>query len=322
MTALAELELDAGIRRWISRIDQIAPTLPDLASTDPAVQRVAARELSDLLAAEFTLPIPDGVDLDDITIDGPGGELRMRRYRPSSLSGAAPTQLWLHGGGFYAGTMEEVLNDRLCARRALESGVQHVSLEYRLAPEHPYPAQVDDAIAALTALASEHERFGVDPERLGLGGNSAGAGVSASASLHLRDSPSVRLHHVTLEVPPAALRPVGDSSVEFATGFGLDQMELIASMYVGPEGPADEYASPLDATDLSGLPPHLILVAEFDPLRDAGIAYAARLREAGVPVELVHFAGHLHGSPGLTAEAPGAAWQRRHALELARAYAR
>jgi acetyl esterase len=199
--------------------------------------------------------------------------------------------------------------------------VQHFSLEYRLAPEHPYPAPVDDAVAALAALTADPEGFGVDVERLGIGGNSAGAAISASTSLRVRDAGAPRLAHVDLEVPPAALRPVGASAEEYAVGFGLDEMELIASMYVGPHGPADDYASALDAPDLAGLPPHLIMVAEFDPLRDSGIAYADRLRASGVEVDLFAGERQLHGSPGQTAASPAAAdWQAEHSRLLARAY--
>ena len=107
-------------------------------------------------------------------------------------------------GGFYAGTMQEILNDRLCSRRALEANMQLISLEYRLAPEFPYPAAVDDATAALAALVEKAERFGVDTARLGIGGNSAGAGIAASTSLKLRDAGNDVLVHVDLEVPPTA----------------------------------------------------------------------------------------------------------------------
>lgn len=314
---LSDVELDAGTRAWITRIGEASLTLPNLASTDPAVQREAARELSDVLAVDFTLPVPDGVVIDDIVLAG----LAARRYRPAAAIGAAPTQLWLHGGGFYAGTMLEVLNDRLCARRALEAGIQIISLEYRLAPEHPYPAPVADASAALTALVDDAGRFGVDPTRVGIGGNSAGAAIAASTSLHLRDAGDGVLMHVDLEVPPTLLRPYGGSGVDFAVGFGLEEMPTIAAMYVGPDGAADDYIAPLDAVDLSGLPPHLIFVAEFDPLRDAGLAYADRLRSAGVRVEVVFGSAQLHGSPALTAVSPAAAdWQREHSYQLALAY--
>ena len=321
MTTLTDIDLDAGIRRWIARLEELSPGIPGIDSPDPTVQRAAARVLSDLLAVDFTLPIPEGVSIDDVEIAGPAGPLRMRRYRPDAVPDAAPTQLWLHGGGFYAGTIDEILNDRLCARRALESGVQLLSLEYRLAPEHPYPAPVLDAVAALDALAADPQRFAVDPERLGVGGNSAGAAIAASTALRLRDLGGVRLVHVDLEVPPLAMHRVGRSAEDYAIGFGLDQLEQIVGMYTGPDGPADARISPLDADDLRGLPSTLIMAGEHDPLRDSGVLYAERLQEAGVPVELHIGAGHLHGTPGLTAAFDGArAWQELHARHLASAY--
>ncbi|MET0812339.1 MAG: alpha/beta hydrolase fold domain-containing protein [Microbacterium sp.] len=323
MTTLTELALDPGIRRWIARIDQLAPGLPGLASVDPVARRAADLELSDLLAVDFTLPIPDGVELDDVEIAGPGGPLRLRRYRPSAATGPLPTQVWLHGGGFYAGTIDEVLNDRLCARRALDSGVQIFSLDYRLAPEHPYPAPVLDAVAALEALVADADRFGVDVRRLGLGGNSAGAAIAASTALRLRDAAGISLAHLDLEVPPLSLPPVGASAEEYASGFGLDleALAMVVAMYSGPHGASDPLISPLDADDLSGLPPTLIMAAEHDGLRDSGVAFAERMQRAGLPVVLYIGPGHLHGTPGITAGFDGAReWQELHARHLALAY--
>lgn len=321
MTDLSDLDLDPGVRAWIARIGELSTELPDLESPDPVRQRDAARLLSDRIAVDFTLPAPDGIECTDIDLTGPAGALRMRRYRPIDVSGRLPSQLWLHGGGFYAGTVDEVLNERLCARRAFESGVQVFSLEYRLAPEHPYPAPVLDAIAALEALCTETERFGVDPQRLGIGGNSAGAAIAASTALRLRLNDRVRLHHVDLEVPPLAMRRVGRSAIDYSTGFGLDAFEWIVRMYAGPDGAADPLISPLDVADLAGFPPTLIATAEHDPLRDSGIEFADRLSESGVSVQLLTHPGHLHGTPGITAAFDGArTWQEQHAHHLATAY--
>jgi len=317
MVTLADLDLDPGIRSWIARIEELSPTIPDLGNPDPTVQRIAARELSDALAVDFTLPIPEGVDIDEVQLGG----RRARRYRPAGIDSALPTQLWLHGGGFYAGTPDEILNERLLARRALDSGLQVFSLDYRLAPEHPYPAPVEDAVRALDDLIQRANELSVDPGRFGIGGNSAGAAISASTALRLRDEGDTRLIHVDLEVPPAAHRAVGRSGIDYLDGFGLEQIDLIMAMYAGANGPADSNISPLDVADLSGLPPHLIFVAEHDLLRDAGIEYSTRLRDAGVDVDLVFGHGQLHGSPGLTFTVPSArAWQHDHARRLALAY--
>lgn len=321
MTTPDDLTLDPGINRWVADLLRLSPGIAGLDSLDPIVQRTAARTLSDRLAVDHTLPVPDGVEMHDVEIEGPGGMLRMRRYRSTSASGVQPTQLWLHGGGFYAGTIDEVLNDRLCARRALDSGVQMFSLEYRLAPEHPYPAPVLDAVAALRAFVGDPHRFEVDPDRLGIGGNSAGAAIAASTALRVRRDPDVRLTHLDLEVPPLSMHRVGQSASDYGVGFGLDQFELIVSLYTGPNGPADADISPLDADDIRDLPATLILAAEYDPLRDSAVQFADRLREAGVPVELFIGAGHLHGTPGITASFDGAReWQELHAQRLSVAY--
>lgn len=243
----------------------------------------------------------------------------MRRFRPLGLDDPAPTQLFLHGGGFYAGTVDEVLNDRLCAARAKDAGIQICSLEYRLAPEHPYPAAAEDAIAAVHALATS-PALGADPRRLGIGGNSAGAAIAASAAILIRDASGPRLIHQGFEVLPAALTPVGASALEFTTGFGVDDAAALVELYVGP-GDIPYAAEPLAVPDLSGLPPTLILAAEYDPLRDGAVAYGERLREAGTAVDVVIGRGHLHGSPGLTAVLPSArTWQETHSSALRAAY--
>ncbi|GAA3670948.1 alpha/beta hydrolase fold domain-containing protein [Microbacterium marinilacus] len=321
MARLTDAHVDPAILRWIARYGELSSTVPGLGDPDPAVSRAAARRISDLVAAEFTAPVPPGVSIDDFLLDGPHGPLRVRRYRPDSVPDLAPTQLWMHGGGFFAGDVHEILNDRVCAALARASGVQLVSLDYRLAPEHRYPAAVHDAISALDALVSTPGLLGVDPRRLGIGGNSAGAAIAASTALHLRDSAVVELIHLDAEVIPAALPPVGDSAEEFAEGFGLDGLSSLAEVYFGPDGPADAYGAVLDAPSLVGLPPTLLMLAELDPLRDAGLRFADRLADAGVPVTVVVGEGHLHASLGLTAQFAGAReWNRRHAARLAAAY--
>lgn len=305
--------LDTGVRSWIARIAELAPTLPALRSTNLSTRRDADRALSDSLAVEFTQPAPVGVMIDDRVVGG----VAARRYRPPGLPAAAPTQLFLHGGGFVSGSIHEELNDRLLARRAAAAGLQIVSLDYRLAPEYPYPAAVDDAVAALDDLAADPD---VDEQRLGIAGNSAGAAIAASALLVRRDRGSARLVHQALEVPAVALRPVGDSAARYAVGFGLDASAGLAAAYLPDPTADDGYSSPLDA-DLRNLPATVVLTAEHDPLRDAGELFAQRLRDAGGDVVLIRGAGHLHASCSLTAvSAASREWQDRYAAELRRAY--
>ena len=316
--ASAALSLDPAIAACAERIAALREDLPDLASPDAMRRRAAALTLSDALAAEFTEPIPAGVEIDEVTVRGAEGPLRARRFRPATGPESRPTMLWCHGGGFVGGTIDETLNDRLSAALALTSGVQILSLEYRLAPEHPYPAAVHDAIAAFQDAAERAGELGIDTARLGIGGNSAGAAITAVAAQRLRND-GVRVHHQALEVLPATATPFGESWDLYSSGFGLDDAVEVARLYVGAADPEDAF--PLHADDLHGLAPALILVAEHDPLRDGALAYAAALRSAGVRVVVRVGAGHLHGTPGLTARWEGArVWQRRFAHELATAY--
>lgn len=311
--------LDAPVRDWIRRAEELSEGFPALEGPDIAARRAAARTLSDLLAAEFTEPVPDGVDIDDVLLLGGDHLLRARRFRRAGAEVPLPTMLWLHGGGWIGGTIDETLNDRTCADRALRSGVQIVSLEYRLSPEHPFPAPVDDAVAALADLRSRADELGVDATAVGIGGNSAGAAIAASAALRERGA-GHPLRHQALEVLPAALRPVGDSIHRYRQASGLDGAEHLADIYRGDAPLAA--SSPLDAPDLRGAAPALILTAEFDPLRDGAVAYAEALRAADVPVTLWTGAGHVHGSPGITARWQGARdWRDLFAAELASAYA-
>lgn len=319
MTEPHEVDLHPAIRAWGDRIAALSADLPDLAEPIGPRRRAAALAISDALATWSTAPVPPGVHIEDVEIDGPGGPLLLRRFLPVGLPHRAPTQLFLHGGGFFAGTVREILGDRLCAARALHAGIQVLSLEYRLAPEHRYPAAVDDTLAALHALHADRT-LGADRRRIGLGGNSAGAAIAASAAIAARDAGGPQPMHLDLEVVPGALAPVGDSARDYATGFGLDDAESLVEVYVGA-GAVPEGASPLDVDDLSGLPPTLVTVAEHDPLRDSGLALATRLREAGVPTRVLRGLGHLHGTIGLTAILPAAErLQRVHALALAAAY--
>ncbi|WP_341939809.1 alpha/beta hydrolase [Microbacterium sp. LWH10-1.2] len=310
--------LAAPVREWIRRAEELSAAIPGIDSDDPAARRLAAWELSDLLALEFTEPAGDGVRVDETVVAGGDGLLRARRFRPESASGLLPTVLWLHGGGWVGGTIDEIVNERLCADRALRSGVQLISLEYRLAPEHPFPAAVEDAVAALADLRLRTDELGIDPSRLGIGGNSAGATIAASTALCERDAGRA-LHHQTLEVLPATLRPTGGSFTRHRRASGMEGAEVLADVYRAGAPLAE--ASPLEAADHRDLPPALILVAEFDPLRDGAVAYAEALRAAGVPVTLRVGEGHVHGSPGVTRWQGARDWRDALTAELAAAYA-
>ncbi|AKS35014.1 alpha/beta hydrolase [Mycolicibacterium goodii] len=270
--------------------------LPGLvADHDPehgvAVSRVKLRERTAQLA---TMQPPVHVDVGDISIPGPAGPMAARRYVPVDRGSATALVLYFHGGGFVIGDLDT--HDNLCRLICRDGGVQVVSVDYRLAPEHKAPAAAEDAYAAYQ-WALEHAA-GLGAPKIVVAGDSAGGNLAAVVAQWARDD----------ELPPPALQlllyPVTDwvsetrSRTLFSDGYFLSQrdMEWFAAHYldgadVTPEDPA---VSPLLAEDLSGLPPALVVTAGFDPLRDEGNRYAAALRDAGVLVDLREERSMIH----------------------------
>jgi len=236
---------------------------------------------------------------DRVPVDG--GEITVRIFVPSG-AGPHPGFVHFHGGGFVFGTVDSLINDVKCAHlcRAAECGV--VSVDYRLAPEFPFPTAPEDCYAALVWTIDNADRIGLDTARIAVGGESAGGNLAAVVALMARDRDGPPLALQLLEVPVTDLSDASDNhpSVSlYGDGYGLDRdaMATFTEAYL-PE-PADRsnpYASPLLANDLSGVAPAHVLVAEFDVLRDSGEAYARRLESAGVKTTLHRFLGHTHGS--------------------------
>jgi len=278
---------------------------------------VAAREES---AAMFSvLPQPDvsSLDIDDREVPGPEGDppVTVRVYVPHERAATpTPAILYIHGGGFFVGSIDTEHGG--AAGLAKELGVVVVSVEYRLAPEHPYPAPLEDCYAALQWLHGAADELGVDPARIAINGGSAGGGLSAGLALLARDrgGPAICFQYLgipelddRLDTPsmrafvdtPMWSRPAAEKSWEWYLGdlWGTDDVPY--------------YASPARAEDLTGLPPAYVSVMEFDPLRDEGLDYAVRMIRAGVPVELHHFPGTFHGS----AMVQTAAIHRREGVE-------
>ena len=224
------------------------------------------------------------------------GEIPVRVYWPSEETNL-PMLVWFHGGGWVLGSVAEA--DPLCRRLAERSGAIVVSVEYRLAPEDPAPAPFDDCYAATVWAAAHASELGGDAQRLAVGGTSAGGNLAAAVALHARDASGPAIAHQLLVYPVTDSRMDTTSYEERAEGFGLGRqaMEWFWDCYV-PEGGAvsreDPRVSPAHASDLSGLPSAQVITAEYDPLRDEGEAYAARLREAGVEVRFERVDGHLH----------------------------
>lgn len=243
------------------------------------------------------------------------GEITVRLYRPE-VEEVVGCHLYVHGGGWWMGTLDQ--SDLACSRIVQEVGCAVASVDHRWAPERRFPVPAEDCLAALSWVAARAPGLGLDSRRISVGGVSSGGNLAAAAALMARDRGGPGVIAQSLEVPMLDLTMSQDSIDEFAEGYMLtrERLALEVADYCDPELRADPYASPLLASDLTGLPPALIATAEYDLLRDDGERYAARLRGAGVPATAVRWPGHLHGSLGLTRLVPSAtAWhQRQHAF--------
>ncbi len=230
------------------------------------------------------------------TIDGPGGTLGVRLFWPSPEP-KLPVCVYLHGGGFVIGDLDT--HDSLCRRLANKAGAIVVSVDYRLAPEHRYPAAVDDADAALRWVAENASTFGGDPTRLMIAGDSAGGNLAAVATHRALDAGGPSLLCQALIYPVADHGEGGHATREtMAEVFPIPSpiMAWFHEHYFGHSEPVEEPdASPLRRADLEGLPPTLIVTAGLDPLCDEGRAYAGRLSESHVDVALLHYDSTIHG---------------------------
>jgi acetyl esterase len=245
-----------------------------------------------------SLPEPE-----DLAIPGPGGMIPARFYVPPGIGlEQQPLIVYFHGGGWTIGDLDTC--DSVCRFLATNVPATVLSVGYRLAPEHPFPAAVEDAFAAYRWAAGDNSRLGADPARIAVAGDSAGGNLAAAIGLLARDAegPSPAMQALIYPVTDA----VGGqrSRDEFADGFLLTRadMDWFEQHYLPPAvDPADPRVSMLRAADLSGLPPAYVATAGFDPLRDEGEAYATRMREAGVQVALRRHPGLIHGFANMTA---------------------
>ena len=247
-------------------------------------------------------PGPEVASVEDRTAPGPHGGVPVRVYVPAlrqsedSLGGALPVTMWFHGGGWVVGNV--ATNDATCRELANQSGGIVISVDYRLAPEHPFPVPFDDCYAATCWAADAAASLGGDASRLAVAGASAGGNLAAAMALAARDRGGPALVHQSL-IYPVTDRDFGRASYrENGDGYGLDldTMEYFWNCYATTEEDASNpYACPAAAEDLSGLPPAYVLTAEFDPLRDEGEEYGERLRAAGVPATITRYDGMIHG---------------------------
>ena len=265
-----------------------------------------ARAAIGAMAAASGVP-EDVANVENRTIPGPAGEIPVRVYRPESAA-PLPVLVYFHGGGWVIGNIDT--HDPLCRHLANAVGCVVVSVDYRLAPEHPYPAAIEDAYAATAWVAENAALIGGDPRRIAVGGDSAGGNLSAAVSLMARDKGRPSLVFQLLVYPVTDVPGTDYPSYrENGAGYFLtaDMMHWFWNHYCGAKANvADPYLCPVRAKDVAKAPPAFVVTAEFDPLRDEGEAYARRLREAGVPVELKRYPGMIHGFFGMGALLAGA----------------
>ncbi len=284
-------------------LDQLAATgAPDIGDLPPDVCRPVYRQI--LTAGD--LP-PADVQVADRQIPGPQGPVPARVYTPRQES--ADTRglvLYCHGGGFVLGDLDTY--DSVCRTICQDSGCVVVSIDYRLAPEHPFPAAVEDCWQALAWVAAHAAELGGDAGRIAVCGDSAGGNLAAVLALLARDKGPAISYQVLLYPVTSAMPGDLPSHKTFGTGYvlSLKAMQAFNVHYFGASGRAPDFrGAPLLAEDFSGLPPALILVGAYDVLRDDGVAYAERLIEAGVPATLVEYSGLSHGFISMAATSSG-----------------
>ena len=234
--------------------------------------------------------------VETLHIPGPAGKIELRVYRPSTVGRAVPAFLWIYGGGFVVGGLATA--DAICRHIAQASGAAVVAVRYRMVPEHDLYAGREDCLAALQWLAREGRRVGIDGASLAIGGDSAGGNMAAAVAQRFLAQGGQGLRLQVLVYPATNLRDDCASKAENAKGYllsatGMDAIKRV--MTRDDPDLSDPWLSPALAPDLAGLPPALVLVAGFDPIRDDGLAYVQRLRQAGVAVDLLNYAGQFHG---------------------------
>ncbi len=256
--------------------------------------RGARRELE--TSARILAPEPPPpADVREVTLDGPAGTVRARVYRPLGVAAPAPCLVFFHGGGWTLGSLDS--HDAPCRAFAAGAGCVVVSVDYRLAPEHPFPAAVDDATAAFRAVVAAPQRFGIDPARVAVGGDSAGGNLAAVVCLDTRGD-AIRPCFQLLIYPGVDMSMSFPSIESLGRGFFLERstMDWFLDHYVpSREDRKGPRASPLFATSHEGLPPAFVVTAGFDPLRDEGRAYAKALTDAGVRCDERCYGGLFHG---------------------------
>jgi acetyl esterase/lipase len=299
------MPLDPHVARFLDRLAALNP--PSALSLSVAERRAALAQLLSFSGAAVEVS-----GIENRVLPGPGGPLAVRIYTPSATATTSAGLIYFHGGGFVAGNLDT--HDGICRLLTASSGARVVSVDYRLAPEHRFPAAVDDGHAAIEWIAGHAGEFGLDAGRLGVCGDSAGATLAAVLCQRVAAEGRVRLALQFLLCPIMDFVPRTESRRAFTEGYLVDEATLAHDIrhYLQPDTSlADTRVSPLQASDLVALPPTCIHTAEFDLLRDEGRMYAERLERAGVTTRYRCHSGMIHlfyGMGGLIPYVPKA-WQ-------------
>lgn len=283
----------------------LEPLLPTLLSLPEVIDYPAMRAQGEVaaeaLAAQLCEPGPEVKERRAISLPLEHGTIDLFIYFPFSET-PHPAHIFLHGGGWTAGSIHQAAIDIACRERCIGANCIVFSVNYRKAPENRFPTGLNDAYAALAWVAEHATELGVRPDRITIGGQSAGANLAAALTLKTRDEGGPRLAFQLLEVPALDLT-LEHVLQDYASGFGLsfnDVKICVRDYLFSPDEARHPYVSPLLAPDLSGLPPAFILTSECDLLRGDGAAYAERLKAANVLVQYYEGNGHIHGSSAFT----------------------
>ncbi|HEY0753374.1 MAG TPA: alpha/beta hydrolase fold domain-containing protein [Ktedonobacteraceae bacterium] len=287
------MPLDPQVVAYLSAASVAADASTDLVLTLAEQRRASVRSALDEAGQ------PEQVAaLEDRLLPGPAGDLPVRIYTPIGAEAALlPVLVYFHAGGWVLGSIEG--HDPVCRALANRAACLVVSVEYRLAPEHPFPAAPEDCYTATCWVAQHAGEINADPTRIAVGGDSSGGNLAAAVALMARDRGGPHLcQQVLIYGETDYYEPGTASYTTYAQGYGLTRADMLWfwDQYLSrPEDRSHPYAAPLRASDLTGLPPALIITAEYDPVRDEGEHYARRLQEAGVPTQLSRYNGMLHG---------------------------
>jgi acetyl esterase len=288
--------------------DELHPEAAEFLDALDAQPAPPTHASSPATAREALLQVAQAQEPDDVGqttefgIEGPGGELQLRVYVPET-PGPHPTLVYYHGGGWVLG--EPQVTETVCTALCSRAEMVVVAPDYRKAPEHPFPAGVEDAAATLSWAGAYADSVGGDPDRLAVGGDSAGGNLAAAMTLYARDHDGPDIDYQSLIYPAVASPAIHDfdSYDENAEGYFLerDSVEWFYDKYVdSPAHARNAYLAPLLARDHAGLPPASVVTAGFDPIRDEGIAYAERLDGAGIDVAHHHYDDMIHAFVGLS----------------------